>query len=68
MKKLEGKKLEIARLYELIDQTNRAIERHRSYPEPDDEAIEQFQELKDRFTKDLFQLLTELKLDFQLAA
>lgn len=68
MKKLEGKKLELARLYELIDQTNRAIERHRSFLEPDDLAIEQFQRLKDQFTKELFQLLDELKLDFQVAA
>ncbi|MFN0034159.1 MAG: hypothetical protein ACKVUS_03770 [Saprospiraceae bacterium] len=70
MGNLENTKAEIARLYDLIDQTNRAIERHKSYPKPeqDDLAIEQFQDLKNRFTKELFHLLMGLKLDFQLAA
>ncbi len=68
MSKLEERKLQIARLYELIDQTNRAIERHKSDDEPDDLAIEQFVNLKNQFSKELFQLLTELQLDFRLAA
>jgi len=70
MKNLEQTKLEIIRLYDLIDQTNRALERHKSHPKPeqDDLAIEQFQDLKNRFTKELFNLLMSLKLDFHLAA
>lgn len=70
MKNLEQTKLEIIRLYDLIDQTNRALDRHKSFPKPeqDDLAIEQFQDLKNRFTKELFNLLMSLKLDFHLAA
>jgi hypothetical protein len=70
MKNLEQTKLEIIRLYDLIDQTNRALDRHKSFPKPeqDDLAIEQFQDLKNRFTKELFNLLMGLKLDFHLAA
>ena len=70
MKNLEQTKLEIIRLYDLIDQTNRALDRHKSFPKPeqDDLAIEKFQDLKNRFTKELFNLLMSLKLDFHLAA
>jgi hypothetical protein len=66
MNSIENKKMQTARLYELIDQTNKAVERHLSYPEPDNLAIGQFKEMKGRFTEDLLHLLRELNLDIQI--
>lgn len=65
---LEGKKLELVRLYDLIDKTNKMLGRHQSSAEPDELVISQLIALKNRFTKELLALLKVLELDFQLAA
>jgi hypothetical protein len=67
-KKIEDKKLELFRLYDLINMTNRRIQSQKDILEPDAIQFQQLIQLKERFTKELFALLSELHLDFQLAA
>jgi hypothetical protein len=67
-KKIEDKKLELFRLYDLINMTNRRIQSQKDILEPDDIQFQQLIQLKERFTKELFALLSELQLDFHLAA
>jgi hypothetical protein len=66
--KLEDKKLELFRLYDLINMTNERIQSQKDIFEPEDIQFRQLMKLKERFTKERFALLSELQLDFHLAA
>jgi hypothetical protein len=67
-KKLIDKKLELSRLYDLINMTNSRIQSQKDLLEPEDVQFQQLIQLKERFTKELFAILSELQLDFHLAA
>ena len=56
----------LARLAELIDQTNAAIDFHRTFDEPDRLAISENIELRHRYVHELTNLLRDFRLEGEL--
>jgi len=54
--------IRIVRILEIIERMNKAIAFHKSFEAPDDLAIEQYQEIKNQVTQELFELLAEMEV------
>ena len=56
----------LARLAELIDRANAAIDFHRSFDEPDRLAIGENKELRERYVRELADLLHDFRIEGEL--
>ena len=56
----------IARLLDLLERTNAAIDRHRAQDKPDQLAIRQYTELRDEYVKEFSDLLRPIGLIVQV--
>ncbi|GAB3221170.1 hypothetical protein [Spirosoma arcticum] len=53
----------IARCADLIERTNMALDRHTARSQPDELAIEEYTELRERYVQELRELLQGLRLE-----
>jgi len=56
----------VARLLDLIERTNAAIERHMSHEKPDQLAIKQYTELRDEYVQEFADLVQPIGLIVQV--
>lgn len=69
MESFDDKKKRITRLLDLIKSTNDAIARHKERGKSGFSAVEQYAEMKSRYEKELFEILsTELGIRIPVAA
>ena len=65
---MENIKANLNDLLDLIARTNKMMALHQSYDMPDHNAIENYQRLKNDFTKQLVELLRELHIELPAQA
>ncbi len=56
----------VARLLDLIDRANAAIDFHQSFDEPDRLAISENRELRERYVRELTDLLHDFRIEGEL--